>query len=333
MKSLLLAVTALVAVWAAPAPEHLTGQALVDFVNANTKLWKAELNTKWTLPQFKKRLMNSKYVKVPAGTPEVHHEVPNVDAIPASFDARQQWPQCYSIGWIRDQSDCGSCWAFAAAEIASDRTCIDAPNTPIMLSAEDILACCGFSCGDGCEGGYPIEAMKWWVSKGVVTGTSYLDHQGCKPYSIPPCGHHNGTYYKECPSDIYPTPKCSQSCQSGYPKTYTQDKHFAKSAYKVSRTVSSIQTEIQSYGPVEAAFTVYEDFYNYKSGVYHHVSGQELGGHAVKLIGWGSESGTKYWLVANSWDTDWGESGFFRIRQGNDECGIEDGIVAGLPKN
>lgn len=40
-------------------------------------------------------------------------------------------------------------------------------------------------------------------------------------------------------------------------------------------------------GPVQAMFTVYSDFLTYKSGVYHHVSGQELGGHSVKIVGWG----------------------------------------------
>ena len=58
-------------------------------------------------------------------------------------------------------------------------------------------------------------------------------------------------------------------------------------------------------GPVEAAYTVYEDFYNYKSGVYVHTSGRQLGGHAVRILGWGVSGSTPYWLVANSWNTDW----------------------------
>jgi len=57
-----------------------------------------------------------------------------------------------------------------------------------------------------------------------------------------------------------------------------------------------------------------------------------LGGHAVKVLGWGIEDGTNYWIVANSWNNNWGDNGFFKIGRGNDECEIEEQIVAGLPK-
>ena len=46
---------------------------------------------------------------------------------------------------------------------------------------------------------------------------------------------------------------------------------------------------------VETAFTVYSDFENYAGGVYKHVSGSSVGGHAVKIVGWGVDKGTKYW--------------------------------------
>jgi cathepsin B len=40
-------------------------------------------------------------------------------------------------------------------------------------------------------------------------------------------------------------------------------------------------------GPVEASFDVYEDFLTYKAGIYHHVTGKNLGGHSIKILGWG----------------------------------------------
>jgi len=85
-------------------------------------------------------------------------------------------------------------------------------------------------------------------------------------------------------------------------------------------------------GPVEAGFVVYADFKKYKSGVYTHVVGRKEGGHAVKIIGWGVEDTVPYWLVANSWNENWGDKGFFKIIRGTNECGFENGIVAGIPK-
>jgi len=80
---------------------------------------------------------------------------------------------------------------------------------------------------------------------------------------------------------------------------------------------------------METAFNVYSDFMNYKSGVYQHKSGVLEGGHAIKILGWGTASGLNYWLCANSWGTSWGESGFFRIAYG--ECGIDSSIYACTP--
>jgi len=55
-----------------------------------------------------------------------------------------------------------------------------------------------------------------------------------------------------------------------------------------------------TFGPVESGFTVYSDFPSYKSGVYKHTTGKELGGHAIKIMGWGTENGTDYWLENRS---------------------------------
>lgn len=56
-----------------------------------------------------------------------------------------------------------------------------------------------------------------------------------------------------------------------------------------------------------------------------------LGGHAVKLIGWGEEFGVPYWLMVNSWNDQWGDRGVFKIRRGTNECGIDNSTTAGVP--
>jgi len=79
-------------------------------------------------------------------------------------------------------------------------------------------------------------------------------------------------------------------------------------------------------GPLAVAFTVYADFPTYTSGVYTHTEGSALGGHAVAMLGWGTENGKDYWLIKNSWSAKWGDAGFFKIKRGVDECGIEDDV-------
>merc|ERR1712224_90407 len=62
-----------------------------------------------------------------------------------------------------------------------------------------------------------------------------------------------------------------------------------------------IQAAVMTTGAVEVGFTVYADFMNYKKGVYSHKSGLPLGGHAVKIVGWGEDfvgtNQTFYWIV------------------------------------
>merc|ERR1712139_46110 len=81
--------------------------------------------------------------------------------LPKSFDPVQKWPECeHSLTMIRDQSSCGSCWAFGASEAMSDRICVASGQTDQRrVSAEHILSCCD-DCGNGCNGGFPIAAFQ-----------------------------------------------------------------------------------------------------------------------------------------------------------------------------
>jgi len=238
---------------------------------------------------------------------------------PTSFDARTAWPDCPSIPLVRDQSACGSCWAFGTTESFNDRLCVSTKNT-IILSPADVLACCSLTCGMGCNGGYPEAAWDYFKSHGVVPNT-------CFSYPYPACAHHViSPDYPPCPSAEYPTPKCNKTCADG--SDFTKDKIKAKSVYSISGE-SNIIKELSTKGPVSAAFTVYNDFLAYKSGVYQYVSGDALGGHAVEIIGYGTENGVNYWTVKNSWNPSWGDNGYFKIIRGTDECGIESEIVAG----
>ena len=84
-------------------------------------------------------------------------------------------------------------------------------------------------------------------------------------------------------------------------------------------------------GPINSVYNVYEDFFNYRSGIYRYVSGKLLGGHSVRVIGWGYENGTDYWLVANSWGTAWGMKGFFKIKIGDKLSKFDENMYSCTP--
>ncbi|KAK9880799.1 hypothetical protein WA026_013127 [Henosepilachna vigintioctopunctata] len=315
----------------AAVKENLLSDEFIHKLNKIDTTWKAGRNFAInTPPSYLKSLLG-----VEAGF-ETTLPVGNtllVDDLPEEFDARQKWPECKSLNVVRDQSACGSCWAFAAVEAMSDRICIHSNATlQVSLSANDLLTCCGWFCGNGCNGGNPERAWTHWMNGGIVSGGGYGSNEGCQSYVFPECEHHVDGPKPGC-GDTQPTPKCIKSCDEGSSLTYKNDLHYGKSSYSVRHNdENAIKSEIYTNGPVEAAFDVYEDFYTYKSGVYQYTTGAHKGGHAVKILGWGVENDVPYWLVANSWNEDWGDKGYFKILRGKNECGIEGRIVAGLPK-
>lgn len=223
-----------------------------------------------------------------------------VTAVPDAFDSRQEWGSL--VHPIRDQQSCGSCWAFGATEALSDRIAIATKGkTDVILSPEDLVSCDPIDMG--CNGGWLGVAWNYLTSTGAVADS-------CFPYT----------------AGSGKAPACATKCADG--EAYTKYK-CKKNSVVHPTSVDEIKSEIYKNGPVEGAFTVYNDFFNYEGGVYYHVSGGVAGGHAIKVLGWGNEGGLDYWLCANSWGTSWGEQGFFKIKQG--DSGINDQIYACQP--
>ena len=230
--------------------------------------------------------------------------------VPAAFDARAQWPNF--IHPIRNQEMCGSCWAFGAVEALSDRFAIASNGSVnVILSPQDLVSCDELSLG--CSGGLVNLAWRYLTKVGAVTDS-------CFPYTsghgnVPPC----------------PFPRWKE-CQGAPDANYF--KYKTKNYYRLS-TVADIQKAIMTGGPVEARFLVYQSFMTYRSGVYQRnwwdISDLIGGGHAVKIVGWGTESGVDYWLIANSWGPIWGLDGYFKIKRGVNECFIEETVYGGDP--
>jgi len=224
---------------------------------------------------------------------------------PDTFDARKQWPTC--IHGIRDQGQCGSCWAFGATESLEDRLCIMTSGAVNVVLGEQSMVSCDKT-DYGCNGGYLQNAWKFLENTGVTT-------EACQPYV----------------SGSGSQPACKKTCNDGSTPKYYKT---VKGSTITVNSEGKIQDAIFTNGPVEASFSVYQDFFAYTSGVYRHKSGGLAGGHAIKLLGWGTDAtGGNYWIAANSWGTSWGQHGIFWISRGNDECGIESNVVFGTPIN
>jgi len=283
--------------------QHVNHPDLIAEINADpTSTWTAGFNPVFkdmTLADIKKKLLGARAINMIPGNYPAPRGKYDLQDLPAEFDARQKWGAC--IHPIRNQQSCGSCWAFAASEVLTDRFCIAGRKDIGVLSPQYLV-----SCDDsdyGCDGGYLANSWQFLQQTGIPTDK-------CYPYTSG--GGDSG--------------ECKSTCQDGSAiKTYKAGKVVTPA------TPQDIQTEIYNNGPVEVAFSVYRDFMTYKSGVYQHKTGGLLGGHAVKAIGWGVSNGTPYWIIANSWGPEWGNEGLFWIKRGSNECGIESNVIAGSP--
>jgi cathepsin B len=304
-------------------------QEIVDKINSNpASTWKAEESSRFSGMSVGdlRMMMGARFVY--ENLPTIKHSQDLLDAAPASFDPRTSRPEC--TGKVLDQGFCGSCWAFGAVEAISDRLCISKQKqnggnaSYVYLSPLDMTACNGgfFSGENGCQGGQLGGAWNYAKKTGLVT-------ESCFPYlksengPVPTCDPTAQPCLPE--SKFIKTPSCTKKCANG--NDWSADKHKLTNVYNID--ASQLMAELATNGPVESAFTVYADFVHYKSGVYKHVTGSMLGGHAIKVIGYGTENGNDYWLVQNSWTTTWGDGGYFKIARGNDECGIEDQMIGG----
>jgi cathepsin B len=287
---------------------NVTSADQVAEINAIANItWTAALTTTFNgmnMWQVKKNRITLRHKKnVDNTTTSDDDSRRNLATIPAAFDARTNWPKC--IHPIRDQGGCGDCWAFAASEVLSDRFCIVSnKSTNVVMSPQFLVSC--DTTDWACNGGYPYYSWKFLEKSGDVSDTCYPYQSG------------NGA-----------VPSCSKftKCSDGSALRH----YYAKvNSTKYFTTPAAIQMEIMTNGPVETGMEVYSDFFSYSSGIYTNTTGSTfLGGHAVKIVGWGNANGTNYWIVANSWGTYWGMSGYFNIQFGS--CSLDSSAIAGLP--
>lgn len=297
MKAVLfvLALIALVAVVSANIEQYQYYSNLVNEVNSKQSLWHAEVNTQLLDGDYTtiKNLLGDLSVGSKSELPEkTTGWTVDVKDLPKNFMAYENSPQCASMmKTVHDQSACGSCWAVSTAAAASERYCMKTGQADVFLSSRDLLSCCS-SCGFGCQGGYPSSAWSYISHTGLVTGSpSSTNSTLCVRYPFLSCQHHTEGS-PQCSEYDFSTPSCQKSCdkESTWPVSYDQDKVKFSSSYSISGE-ANIMKELYEHGPMTLSYTVYEDFMNYKSGIYKHTSGKQLGGSCCD----------PFWLGRGEW--------------------------------
>ncbi len=213
------------------------------------------------------------------------------------------WRDVNGVNWlgpVMNQGNCGSCVAFAAVATleATYRINSTLPWLNPSFSPQQLFNCGGGACDYGWR---PSNAASFLKNKGVVDNA-------CAPYESGSTG-----------SDVL----CSQiKCENKAARTYKIADSSTPSSW--GGNASKVKQALKK-GPLVTTLKVYDDFLVYSSGVYKSVSNNALGGHAVSLVGF-NDAG-RYWIVRNSWGTDWGEKGFIRISY-DDKSGIGDSTWA-----
>jgi len=213
-------------------------------------------------------------------------------ALPSKFDWRNKDGVNYSSP-ILNQANCGSCVAFSAIGALETQMNIayGTPSSPWAFSPQHLFSCGGGACQ---RGWHPMMAVQFLQKTGVPDET-------CFPYQSGGDGN-----------DL----ACSQTCSDATSRSLKISGYSTPSFFFQDQV--AVKTELMK-GPLMTTMLVYEDFIFYKGGVYKNLTGEQLGGHAVTLVGWDDQD--QAWIVRNSWGEDWGEKGYFRIAY-SDTCGV-----------
>lgn len=215
------------------------------------------------------------------GTGKVHQ------AIGAAPDTKD-WRDDGYVTPIKDQGQCGSCWAFAAVA-TMEGAWMKSNNKLVSLSEQQLVDCVKED--NGCGGGLPEDGINWAIQHGMATEEAYPYHARdgtCKR-------HENAAATFTSVTDI----------DEG--------------------SESDLHNAVGTIGPVAVGIDAsHFSFQLYSGGVYteKHCSTQQLD-HGVTVIGYGHENSKDFWLVKNSWGHGWGEQGYIKMqRNHHNMCGI-----------
>jgi len=262
--------------------KYNTFKSWVDFVaahNAANHTWQAGINqfSDLTPAEFQAQYLTGLDVN-PADTVVTAENLEVADA------ADVDWRDKGAVTPVKNQGQCGSCWAFSAVGIVEGWGFITGTKGTLNNLAEQQLVDCAGSYGNqGCNGGWHDKAVDYLADGGSCLQTDY-------PYT-----GRDGS--------------CKKTC-----------KPVVKPNKSVKGTTEAALAAAIAVGPVGVAVDASGGFQSYHSGVFSGPCGTQLN-HAILAVG-AASSPSKYWIVKNSWGTTWGNKGYIFMAQGKNLCGI-----------
>ena len=284
-------------------------KAVVEQHNAEGHSWQMGLNhyADLTLDEFRSRhgFMGAlSTIGTELSTAHARHTING--SAPTSVD----WRDHDMVNPVKDQAQCGSCWAFSTVD-AYESAVAKKTGTLVSFSEQDLVDCVknvklpGSSeeCCSGCSGGLMDYGFQYLIDSQSGKDTT----EAAYPYTA-----------KDGTCDIAGKSEEGAAAVTSF-KDITQGDEDALTDACGTIGVISIA--------VNAGISGWQ---LYTGGVFDPTScnPQELD-HGVAVVGYGtdSDSGKDYWIIRNSWGKDWGEDGYMRILKGKNTCGVANSAV------
>jgi len=269
-------------------------QAKIKIAQLNEDAAASGFKTKFGITKFSdltEEEFSSKYFGYKSSGAELPNEPSfgNVN-LPVSMD----WRKKGAVTPVKNQEQCGSCWAFSAVEGVESAWFLK-KNQLLQLSPQQVVSC---DDGDnGCDGGDLPTAFAYIAESGLETNKVY-------PYT-------------------------SGDGNTGTCKYHARDVVAHISGFKYATTTGN-ETAMQAAMMINGPLSICVDastWQYYTSGIITHGCGDSLD-HCVQIVGWDVDSTSNppipYWIIRNSWGTDWGLDGYLWVERNKDECGVSD---------